>query len=82
MALEITSVAEMNLKSISSSFFPLNLRQDIEDNLLENNSEYEDCECNSDHVNDRSDIRSVKFKSRNGCIFSYAYYRSLLFVSS
>lgn len=63
MALEITSVAEMNLKSISSSFFPLNLRQDIEDNLLENNSEYEDCECNSDHVNDRSDIRSVKFKS-------------------
>ena len=30
------------------------MRQDLEDNLFDINSEYEDCECNSDHVNHRS----------------------------
>ena len=28
---------------------------DLEDNLFDNNSEYEDCECNSDHVNHRGE---------------------------
>ena len=40
----------------------LNLRQDLEDHLLDNNSEFKDCECNSDHVNHRCE--SVFDKSR------------------
>ena len=41
-----------------SSFPPLNLRYDLEDNLFDYNSEYEDCECNCDrhdHVIYRSE---------------------------
>ena len=56
---EITSVGD-ELIQFLSSFPPLNLRQDLEDNLFDNNSEYEDYECNinicnSDHFNHRSD---------------------------
>ena len=40
----------------------LNLRQDLEDHLLDNNSEFKDCKCNSDHVNHRCE--SVFDKSR------------------
>ena len=59
MASEITSVGD-ELIQFLSSFPPLNLRQDLEDNLFDNNSEYEDYECNinicnSDHFNHRSD---------------------------
>ena len=59
MASEITSVGD-ELIQFLSSFPPLNLRQDLEDNLFDNNSEYEEYECNiniynSDHFNHRSD---------------------------
>ena len=40
----------------------LNLRQDLEDHLVDNNSEYKDCECDSDHLNHRCE--SVFDKSR------------------
>ena len=57
MASETNSVGD-ELIQFLSSFPPLNLRQDLEDNLFDNNSEYEDYECNiynSDHFNHRSD---------------------------
>ena len=37
--------------SSEMKFSPLNLMQDPEDNLFDNNSEYEDWECNYGHVN-------------------------------
>ena len=60
MASEITSVGDELIQYLSS-FPPLNLRQDHEDNLFDNNSEYEDYECNiniydSDHFNHCSDL--------------------------
>ena len=50
MESEITSVGGEQIQFLSS-FSTLNLWQDLEDNLFEKNSEYEDCECNSNHVN-------------------------------
>ena len=71
------------------------MRQDLEDNLFDINSEYEDCECNSDHVNSRSvsvfDKSSYEETSEMSCddnpvrtkkknnLLAFYFFRLLLF---
>lgn len=54
MASEISSEGDEKIQFLSS-FLPLNLRQDLENNLFDNDFEYEDCECNFGHVNHLSE---------------------------
>lgn len=46
MALEITFVGVEKLP-LMSSLPPLNLRQELEENVFDNNFKCEDCECDS-----------------------------------
>ena len=54
MASEISSEGDEKIQFLSS-FPPLNLRQDLENNLFDNDFEYEDCECSFGHVNHLSE---------------------------
>ena len=54
MASEISSEGDEKIQFLSS-FPPLNLRQDLGNNLFDNDFEYEDCECNFGHVNHLSE---------------------------
>ena len=43
-----------------SSLLPRNLKQDLEENLLDNNTKREDCECDSIYIKHRSEsVRDV-----------------------
>jgi len=66
MASEITSVGDEYIRFLSS-LPPLNLRQDLEENLFNNDSKCGDCEYDSASVNNRSEGVFDKSSDEAGC---------------